>query len=279
MVNINPADLFKIAHTIETPLMLAGLVVLVLFALFRTKISEARAKQLFVLALVAIILGVVADLIRAFVQPPARYFITGRVFSPPTDSTSGVPRAVVFLAPHNSGVQTTCTDALGYFRFEIDRSWLGNDAELWVVADKYEHSKVSSIALTTDPADQKIGIIPAAPESTSPGAAIQKGCPKPEQPTGTQAVLSTSCLDGDWPEQLVGRPTQPNTLNWHITTRGKTLQLARRDGFVSGTFSKEQNDWKGDLTWGNGDVWHNVLLSPTEDCRTITTNQSWYYSR
>jgi hypothetical protein len=40
---MNPADLFKIASKIETPLMLAGLVVLVLFALFRTKITDRQA--------------------------------------------------------------------------------------------------------------------------------------------------------------------------------------------------------------------------------------------
>ncbi len=279
MADINPVDLFKVAHTIETPLMLAGLVVLVLFALFRTHISEQRAKQLFILALVAIVLGVVADVIRVSVQPPTRYFISGRVFSPPTDPTSGVPRAVVFLHPHNVGVQTACTDVLGYFRFEIDRTWLKRDAELWVAADKYEHSTVTRVELTTDPPDQSVGLTPAPPETTPVATTIAAGCPQPENPTTTQAVKPSSCLNGDWPEQLVGRPDQPNTLIWHINVQGDTLQLARRDGFVSGTFLKVQDDWKGDLKWGNGDIWHNVLLSPTKDCRMVATNQFWYYKR
>jgi len=268
---MNPLDIFKIASKIETPLMLAGLVVLVLFELIRRKIPDGQAKMLFVLALVTIVLAIAADLVRARIQPPLRYWVDGRVHSPPADPTAGVPRATVYFSTHEQGVVQTCTDTYGYFKFEIPPASLGKTAELWVDADKYQHSDLRKIDLTTYVLPQEFGILSAPEKATSKTVATADEAPKP--------TLATACLEGEWHEQLVGRPDQANTLQWRLTMQGTTLRISRQDDFVHGVFTQSDGDWKGDLNWNNGDTWHNVVLKPSADCHTIATNQSWYYRR
>ncbi|HEY2470694.1 MAG TPA: hypothetical protein VGI45_23065 [Terracidiphilus sp.] len=57
------------------------------------------------------------------------------------------------------------------------------------------------------------------------------------------------------------------------------MKIVRQDSFVSGTFTRSEDGWKGDLNWGNGTVWPNVILTPSDDCQSVNTNQFWYYKR
>jgi len=95
----------------------------------------------------------------------------------------------------------------------------------------------------------------------------------------TVTAPTLACINGDWHEQSVGQPVQPNSYVWRFTITGVTLSISRDDEFVHGTFAHSDDKWEGDLTWGNGDVWHNVVLTPALDCQSISTNKSWFYKR
>jgi S1-C subfamily serine protease len=104
----------------------------------------------------------------------------------------------------------------------------------------------------------------AAPSPVAPGAAI-------------------ACLQGTWPERS---PTpQPNSYSWAFTFQsdpgGDTLHIVRNDGFVSGDFQPldASGHWIGHLKWGDGQLWSNVDLTPTADCKEIRTNQAWWFRR
>ena len=75
---------FLFATKIETPLMLAALVVLVLYMLFRSHLSKMQSVLVFVLALVAIVLSISAKFYSDSVHP-TRYWVEGYVYSPPLD--------------------------------------------------------------------------------------------------------------------------------------------------------------------------------------------------
>src|SRR6266849_528338 len=126
---MDSGKLFQIATQIKTPLMLAALVILVLFALYRfilrsgaanvgiaAKIPENIALYLFILALVALVLGITADKY-VHSQTEEKHWLYGKVHSPPSDRTQGVPDALVYI---DTG-QTTkvATDPLGDFKYEI----------------------------------------------------------------------------------------------------------------------------------------------------------------
>jgi len=84
---------------------------------------------------------------------------------------------------------------------------------------------------------------------------------------------TNSCLDGDWKEQY------DNPMIWSFAVHGDTLKIMRLDNFVSGEFTKKEKSYVGELHWGNGDTWKNVILTPTDDCSQVRTNQSWWYHR
>jgi hypothetical protein len=87
------------------------------------------------------------------------------------------------------------------------------------------------------------------------------------------ATVSESCLNGTWKEQY------ENPLSWSFSVNGSSLTIRRDDNFVSGVFTKSGSVYKGELHWGNGDVWRNVVLTPNEDCSQVRTNKSWWYRR
>jgi hypothetical protein len=85
--------------------------------------------------------------------------------------------------------------------------------------------------------------------------------------------FSPQCLNGTWREQY------DNPLSWNFAVAGTTVTIRRTDNFVSGTFNQSGNDWVGQLHWGNGDTWNNVVLTPNSNCNEVRTNQSWWYRR
>lgn len=87
------------------------------------------------------------------------------------------------------------------------------------------------------------------------------------------SIFHKNCLTGDWQE--AGNPS----LVWRFEQSGENLAIRRLDNFVNGRFSKRGDTWVGNLDWGNGDKWNNVILSPTQDCTEVKTNQAWSYRR
>jgi len=87
------------------------------------------------------------------------------------------------------------------------------------------------------------------------------------------AQFDAKCMAGQWHEQV------NNPFRWIFEVHGDKLKIWRTDGFVSGKFRRNGSAWKGDLKWGNGETWQNVLLTPTCDCDQVHTNQAWWFQR
>jgi cellulose biosynthesis protein BcsQ len=85
--------------------------------------------------------------------------------------------------------------------------------------------------------------------------------------------INISCLAGEWKEQY------PQPQIWNFSVDGSSITITRADNFVSGSLARAGNSWIGSLKWGNGDIWNNVILTPTPDCTEVLTNQTWYYHR
>jgi hypothetical protein len=85
--------------------------------------------------------------------------------------------------------------------------------------------------------------------------------------------FDSKCMAGQWHEQVA------NPFRWIFEVHGDKLKISRTDRFVSGKFRREGSSWKGELKWGNGETWRNVMLAPTSDCDEIQTNQSWWFRR
>jgi len=79
------------------------------------------------------------------------------------------------------------------------------------------------------------------------------------------------CITGTW-QEFPGKQ-----FTWEFRVEGGTLTIRRNDGFVTGTFHQSGDQWAGELAWGNGDKWPNVILTPT--CTEVRTNKSWCYVR
>jgi len=267
----------KIPQAVKTPLNLAALVVVVLFATYKILLrSEGRAREwaskipdnvatyLFVLALVAMVLALTrpapANPPPSVAGPPPGTRLYGKVHSPPSDSTQGVPDAVVYVDVGHT--HRIVTDGLGEFAFEVPVGLVGREAKIWAKAEGFEHSDVQSAILGSG--SEKV-YIPLRSASRN----------NENSKTGGQGSIhfSTRCLNGNWKEE----PTAG--LLWSFDLHGDVLNAKRHDGFVSGSFRLSGNDWKGALVWGNGERWGNVVLSPTRSCNEIYTNQSWWYVR
>lgn len=271
-------DLLKIAENITTPLMLAALVVLVLFASLRAKISEQRSRQLFILALVAIVLGVVADTTGKRLRRP---LLHGRVYSPPNDITQGIGHADVVVRYDSGGENAVCTDPAGEFEIEIPSSELNRGATVWAVAEMYSHSEPKPIKLVAD-VDVLIPL-ELQPAARTPRVARMVRPPLPDSggaPVSQPPDQDPNCLAGTWRESLTGRSEEPpGALEWTASVSGGTLKIARQDNLVAGEFTKNASVWIGKLRWRNGGTWSNVILTPAPDCRQIRTNQFWSYTK
>jgi hypothetical protein len=87
------------------------------------------------------------------------------------------------------------------------------------------------------------------------------------------AVSEDACLGGVWAQE------QPNDWRWRFQLQDSGLSISRTDGFVSGTFTRTGTVWTGQLQWGSGETWNNVVLSPTGTCKEVHTNQIWSFKR
>jgi hypothetical protein len=133
-------------QSVRTPLVLAGLVVVVMYLLFRQTIhklprdSDAfRALSgrmmtiLFWLALTASLLGFAAFVLPASPSDlPIALF--GKVYEK-GNLTSGIPAAKVFLEQQD--VKTVVTDSTGHFVFTLTEDRLERNARLWATAEGF----------------------------------------------------------------------------------------------------------------------------------------------
>jgi hypothetical protein len=111
---------------------------------------------------------------------------------------------------------------------------------------------------------------PTAIYSVAPDGSVRAVSARPDPKS---ASIFPSCLNGIWEEQY------QNPASWSFVVDGDSLRLQRNDGFVSGVFAKVGDQYTGDLHWGNGEVWKNVVLIPNPDCSEVRTNQTWWYHR
>src|SRR5437763_16779484 len=93
-----------------------------------------------------------------------------------------------------------------------------------------------------------------------------------------QQLIPVSHAPGEAGRETLGRADEKNPLEWFFTVKDEHLEIVRGDGFVRGRFTRQGNDWVGDLEWGNGER-TNVVLVPTGDCSEVKTNQVWWYKR
>jgi len=86
------------------------------------------------------------------------------------------------------------------------------------------------------------------------------------------------CMQGAWNETTGEGPGAPFT--WTMTLSGNVLTARRDDGTAEGQFTWTGRDFRGPLTWYNGDVWEGVVLAaPSRNCGYVETNQGWKYVR
>lgn len=269
-------SLFKIPEKITTPLNLAALVVVVLYAIYtimlrsggkaqalaRQIISDRIATYLFVLALVTIVLVLTRQSGSTSPSPVSQSTrLYGKVHSPPSDTTQGVPNASVFIDVGQT--YPIIADGSGEFSFEIPSNLRGHSAKIWAKAERFQHSDVQSVTLDES---QKV-YIPLRPTTrTDSGRKVGGSSPSAN-------VFPAKCLDGDWKEEPTG------TALWNFELHSDTLSVHRNDGKVSGTLRRVGDDWKGNLIWANGENWSNVIYTATRTCDQVTTNQSWWFSR
>jgi hypothetical protein len=81
------------------------------------------------------------------------------------------------------------------------------------------------------------------------------------------------CLEGVWAQD------ETSDWRWRFQAKPGELTISRTDGFVSGTFSRTGTVWTGQLHWGSGETYNNVVLAPAANCREVRTNQSWWFKR
>jgi hypothetical protein len=222
---------FLFATKIETPLMLAALVVLVLYMLFRSHLSKMQSVLVFVLALVAIVLSISARIYSDSVHP-TRYWVEGYVYSPPLDEKNGLPRATVTMQilQNGGGLQERTTDEGGHYSFEIYKADFGRQVDLRAAIKGFKTSQPQEKTLGDSPGEVSFWLAPlpavrdAGPPAAPEGAALVLN--------GVAQAQLPSCLNGDWPEKLAGGGDPPNPPHWTFGIQGGGLHIMRMDSFV-----------------------------------------------
>ena len=280
------SSFLQILPQIKTPLMFAGLVLFILYLLFKSQLDKMKTIFIFVLALVAECAALYGYL---HTPAPPVAVLDGVVYSP-KGSNKGVPKATVYLAIQGNPVLTDLTQETGYYGFPIKPSDYGKHADLYVSASGYNDSGMVSVNLAAsmnrsnfwlDADESKSAnsdVLPAKLDRNSEKKAFPSSGTK-STPIDTSVAEPSSCLTGDWAEVLKGRAQDALPNVWTATLQGSNLTFTRRDNFASMELAQFGQDYKGDLKWGNGDVWHNIALTPAKDCKTIDTNVAWTYLR
>lgn len=151
-----PENVFAVAESIRTPLALAGLVVVVLFLLYRQMVSAGKGSVrwtsplirhvitlLFWLAMTAIVLSAIAWVLPIILQP-REFTLFGKVHLA-GDRTTPVPDAIVTL--DHSVTQRQEVDRDGNVAFRLPMTMQGSSAEVWANAPGYEPSRPERITI------------------------------------------------------------------------------------------------------------------------------------
>src|SRR6266481_376846 len=173
-------SLFQVAKEIKTPLALSGLVVIVLYLIFRQLVLQQKgpkfispqiAKYVFWLALVSMFLGFGGFLIDATARHEHPAPLYGKVHKA-NDETEGIPGAEVSLDVNYT--RHTLTTADGDFVLDILPSELQKHARIWAKAKGFQKSVTKEIIIAT-PSDRIF--IPLIIETNEPSTVP----PKPER--------------------------------------------------------------------------------------------------
>ena len=294
----SPVSIFSVAHTIDTPLMLAGLVVLVMSVLFKAKLTSLQTKLLFALALISIVLGTGSYILPSFVIPASLWVsVYGTVFSPPDKNTEWVQSApVVLFLGQNPPVEAR-TNEYGYFQFSVPPADVGKHAKIVVQADGYHRFEKDFEAVSTT-GSLEIGLVAATAQSqlkpksnklTSPATyeatvAVPKApainvkpaqapAAKPKQEAGD------SCLNGTWYMYSNLEPNKEKNLQagWSVSVIADTLTGRLNNSIAKFSLQKSDSGWNGVLDWGDGNVWHNFIIETRDDCSKIVTNEGYFF--
>lgn len=217
--------------------------------------------------------GFVGELLSKYTEPSAQCQLVSAVI-PPDANITGKTLIVddgdrgVGDCDHNEGGQYTC-----WFDDSHDVGWCkwleperkGNTVSAIFMNWSHDRDRVASMTLFFVPAPGK--------EPIPTRKFIKSASTNQPAATAETSISPDACLNGVWREQY------DNPLSWKFDVTGNTLTIRRTDNFVTGTFSKSATSWKGQLKWGNGDTWNNVVLTPTAACDQVHTNQSWWYRR
>ncbi len=173
----------ELLQSVRTPLVLAGLLVVVMYLLYRQVLQrlpkESAASQalaarmislLFGLALSATILG-----FAAFVLPVQRHQSPGALFGKiheKGDLTRGIPRARVFLEQED--LRSAETDSTGHVVFPLSDDRLDRGARLWATAEGYVPCEPVNVLLLRGMDPVALGL---EPQPTIPGQIVARARP------------------------------------------------------------------------------------------------------
>jgi hypothetical protein len=252
-----------ILDKVKTPLTLAALIVIILYLLYKqllskiprasaTNLSPMLIRNLFVLALVATVLGFTGYILTATSVLDWTETITlrGQVYEQ-GDERAGIGSATVHLELNT--IHLITTDSEGQFSFVLHKNDIGKTLSLWAEAPDYMPSQVKRVIVDSTIDKQNLTL------RRSAGSAASHYDP--------------SCLAGKWLEKPTGQHI------WTFYLDQEVLHLRRGDGWARGEFRESLAEWKGSLKWGNGLVINDVLLSPEGNCRKINTNVDWWYQK
>ena len=170
-------DIFHIAQDIRTPLALAGLVVLVLFLLYRQLITSGAGKSklaspiakhlsllLFWLAITAMLLAVVAYVV-PLIRTPPELTIYGKVYSA-GDRATPVPGATVFIEANTT--QHREADTNGDFAFRLPSTAIGQAVLFYAKAERFVPSKPERLVLQESMGKLEIALAPQERPTLAP---------------------------------------------------------------------------------------------------------------
>jgi hypothetical protein len=195
--------------TVKTPLILAGLVILVLYFVYRSivrqdtsrgrrvrsAVSPQIARYLFILSFVAISLGFLGWAIPPVQGPvstptPEPIVVFGKVHKM-GDRKQGIASARVFLDEKVTKIRDA--DLNGNFAFRLDPSLLGQDVRVWAQADNYEVSADEAVLIQRDADKIFIGLSAlATPHQVTTGEKQAHPRPRPQN-----EISSPPCSVGD----------------------------------------------------------------------------------
>lgn len=177
------AGIVEALQAVRTPLVLAGLIVVVMYLLYRQALGRLPARSaalrtlagrmislMFWLALAATLLGFGGYLIPKPVAPaPAALF--GKVYEQ-GDLTRGIPGVRVFMEQNDLKVETT--DSTGHFVFSLTDDRLEKSTRIWATTEGYVPAEPVNVLLLRgmDPL-----VIALEPQRSVPNLILERARP------------------------------------------------------------------------------------------------------